>query len=687
MNFKTVIIVTFLIRIYSYNPVIAQTETDLIVEQIIESVIEDVGEDFDYSELVERLNYYYKNPINLNKALPEQLHELIFLSPLQINALLEYREKNSVFIDLLELQSIESFDLETINKLLPFITLVAINPLADLSTKKLLNKGVDDIMFRYGQILEKQQGFLIPDTSAKSRYLGTPQRLFIRYRYNYGQHVFATLNMKKDAGERFFSGSQSAGFDFYSANLFLRNTGKFRKIAIGDYALEFGQGLTLWTGLGFGKGAAIVTMTKPDIGLRPYSSANEVLFFRGLAATIDIKKLSFTPFISYRSLDAGLSAPLSQTDEEEITSLSQAGFHRTPNEIKNKNTLRQMVYGMNIQYNTRNFNAGVTGYQTNFNRAFESGQSLYNKFEFSGRSLFNSGLYYNRNWHNVYLFGEVAHSFNSGFAYLNGLMASLSPQVSLVMMHRNYQKNYQSFYSEAISEGTKAVNEKGFYSGLIIVPDRKIEISVYADFFRFPWLKFSVDAPSKGYEVFSQFTYTVKKKLKAIFRYKLEEKEQNADSKNAINSLETVQKQNYRAELSYMISDNFQLRNRLEMVRYKKGEQAAEFGYLLFQDIIYNPMQSSLSGNMRFAIFDTPGYNSRVYAYENDVLYSYSVPALQNSGLRFYINGRYTVKRGIDLWLKYSITKYTNIDEIGSGLDRIAGSIKSDVKIQLRLQF
>jgi len=686
MNFRTVIICTFLIGIYSCNPVIAQTETDQVVEDIIESVTEDAGEDFDYSELVERLNYYYKNPINLNKALPEQLHELFFLSPLQINALLQYREKNGAFIDLLELQSIENFDLETINRLLPFVTLTALNPLADLSSKKLLNKGVHDIMFRYGQVLEKQEGFLIPDTGVKSRYLGSPQRLFIRYRYNYGQHVFASLNMKKDAGEGFFSGTQPAGFDFYSANLFFRNTGKFRKIAIGDYALQFGQGLTLWTGLGFGKGAAITTMTKPDIGLRPYSSTNEALFFRGLATTIDIKKLSFTPFISYHSLDAGLSTPVSPTDQEEITSLSQAGFHRTQNEIKNKNTVRQLIYGMNVQYNTRNFNAGVIGYQTNFNHSFESGKDLYNKFDFSGRSLLNTGLYYNRNWHNMYLFGELARSSNNGFAYLNGLMASLSPQVSIVMMHRNYQKNYQSFYSEAVSEGTKAANEKGFYSGLIIIPDRKIELSVYADFFRFPWLKFRVDAPSKGYEVFSQFNYTVKKKIKAIFRYKLEEKEENEDSKNAISPLAAVQKQNYRAELNYTINDNFQLRNRLEIVRYKKGEQKPEFGYLLFQDLIYNPMQSPLSGNMRFAIFDTPGYNSRVYAYENDVLYSYSVPALQNSGLRFYVNGRYTVKRGIDLWLKYSITKYTNVDEIGSGLDMIEGSIKSDVKIQLRFQ-
>ena len=675
-----------LIQMCLYKPALAQTEAELIIEQIVESVTEDAGEDFDYSEFTERLNYYYKNPVNLNKALPEQLNELIFLSPPQINALLHYREKNGALIDLLELQSIESFNQETINMLLPFITLAGINPLKDISTGKLIHKGSHDLILRYGQIIQKQLGFLIPDSSSKSHYLGTPQRLFFRYRYTYGQHVSASLNMEKDAGEEFFSGAQSTGFDFYSGNIFLKNIGKFRKIAIGDYALQFGQGLTLWAGLGFGKGAAISTITKPDIGLRPHSSANESLFFRGLAITTAIGKLSFTPFISYRSLDAGLSESVVAVDQE-VTSLSQAGFHRTANEIKNKGSLKQLIYGMNVQYNRPNFNAGISGYQTHFNHAFEPNADLYKKFEFSGNSLINAGLYYNRNWRNMYFFGELAHSFNSGFAYLNGLIASLSPQVSLVILHRNYQKDYQSFYSSSISESSKAANEKGFYSGLTINLFPKAELAVYADFFRFPWLKFRVDAPSKGYEVFSQFTYSIKKKLKASFSYKLEEKEQNDGTANTVNFLSAVKKQNFRAELNYTINTNFQLRNRAEIVRYKKGVLPVEVGTLLLQDVIYNPMQSQFSGNIRFAIFDTPGFNSRIYSYENDVLYNYSVPALQNRGTRFYVNGRYTVKRGIDLWLKYSITKYSNVDEVGSGLDMIQGNTRSDIKMQLRFQF
>lgn len=684
MSFKNALCLAVML-ICLHKTAFAQSGSDLMIEQIIESVMESAGEDFDYSELSERLNYYSKNPININKALPEQLTELAFLSPLQINSLLNYREKNGAFIDLLELQTIESLNPETINNLLPFISLTTANPLHDISSGKLLHKGTHDLMLRYGQVIQRQLGYQIPDSSDKTHYLGTSQQVLVRYRYTYGQHISAALNMEKDAGEQFFSGINASGFDFYSGNIFFKNIWKFRKIAIGDYALQFGQGLTLWTGLGFGKGATISSVTKPDIGLRPHSSANEALFFRGLAFTADFRKISFSPFFSYKSSDAGLTDSIAS--DSEVTSFSQAGLHRTETEINNKDALKQLNYGLAIQYSSQNFNVGILGYQSLFNHAFKPSQVLYKKFEFSGTTLTNTGLYYNRNWRNVFFFGEVAHSLGSGFAYVNGLIASLSPQVSLVLLHRNYQRNYQSFYSSSISESSKATNEKGFYSGLTITPAPRFELAVYTDFFRFPWLKFRVDAPSKGYEVSSQLSYTIKKTFKASFRYKLEQKEQNDDFENPVNILSPVQKQNYRAELNYMINTDFQLRNRLEIVRYKKEGEPLEIGSILLQDVIYNPMQSRFSGNLRFAIFDTPGFNSRIYSYETDVLYNYSVPALQDRGIRFYINGRYTVKRGIDLWVKYSITQYVNLDETGSGLDRIEGNKKSDIRMQLRLQF
>lgn len=281
----------------------------------------------------------------------------------------------------------------------------------------------------------------------------------------------------------------------------------------------------------------------------------------------------------------------------------------------------------------------------------------------------------------------MAHSKNGGSASINGIMSSLSPRVSLVLMHRMYAKNYHSFFNQSVSEASNAVNESGFYSALSLKFDSKWDLFTYSDFFRFPWLKFRVNAPSSGYEIFAQINYTMNKKLKLSSRFKQQLRQENSDDIITGSGLENVDKQNYRIEISYSINDRFSLRNRAEMVRYQKGNSTYELGFLNYQDIIYKPLSSKLSGNIRFGIFDTESFNSRIYAYENDVLYSYSVPAYQGKGVRFYVNARYTLTRGFDLWLRYSLTSYYDQKTVGSGNDQIDGNKRSDVRLQMRYQF
>jgi hypothetical protein len=596
---------------------------------------------------------------------------------------LKYRAANGRLIELLELQSIETLTTETIKSILPFCILQEPLLPAGLNSKTLLSKGENEFLSLFGQALQKAKGYRPTEGKNATAYSGGSQRFLSRYKYRFGQRLSASLTMEKDAGEAFFAGSQKQGFDFYSGNLSYKGDGAVKKLIMGDYSLQFGQGLTMWSGLSFGKGAAVASITKNNIGLKPYSSTNEALFLRGVASTIRFKKLDFTPFASLRYLDATL---IGDTSSQNISGINYSGLHRTQNELAHKNNISQLVYGANVQYTHRNFRLGGTVYQTNFNHPFQPGTLPYKANAFSGDRLSNFGVYYNYNWRNFYLFGETASSLNGGFATLNGVLASLAPQVSLVCFHRNYQKDYHSFFNQAVSESSDAVNEKGFYTGLIFTPSRKAEFNVYADVFKFPWLKYRVDAPSSGYEILSQFSYSPSKRLNAIMRYKLENKQENDDEEQALNFLTDVRKQNFRFELSYKISDVFQIRNRAELLEYKKST-LVEHGYLLFQDVIYNPMISKISGNIRLALFDTPSFNSRLYAYENDVLYSYSMPLYQHNGLRFYLNTRYRINSKADLWLKYATTFYSDLETIGSGLEEFSGNKKSDFKLQFRYQF
>ncbi len=678
MRFK--ILIFLLLGAFVAN---AQTQEDILIKDLIESIAENLPEDYDLSELQERLTYYRKNPININTTNAEELKSLVFLSPLQISNLFEHIRKNGNLIDILELQSIPDFDLKTIQRLMPFVTLEQSAFADKINTQNLLKFGNNDLIVRYGRVIENTKGYTdLPG----SRYLGTPDRYLFRYRYTYSNRISASLVFEKDAGEFLFNGQKQKPFDFLSGHIAILNTGKLKKLVIGDYSMQFGQALTLWSGFAFGKSPDVATVAKSDVGLRPYTSANEFAFLRGTAATIAIaKKIDFSPFVSHRKLDASVN--LNVSGEQTITSINETGLHRTQNEINNKNTTEQLVYGGVLQYKSNALNIGLVGYHTSFDKKLVPGSSLYQRYNFSGKELTNLGAHYSYTYKNIYFFGEFAKSLDAGVAYVNGALLSLSSTVSAAVFHRNYQKNYHNFFNQGTAEASDALNEKGLYAGLNINPSRVWSIQFYGDYFKFPWLKFRIDAPSEGYELLTQVSYTPTKTFRATLRYKSELKQQNTDVTVPINYLDDVKRENYRAEVKWAIGKLLSFQNRVEVMQFKKGDANAEFGYLVYQDVNYSPLSSKFSGNFRIAYFNTASYNSRIYAYEDDVLYNFTFGLYNGKGLRGYANLKYRLAKRLDVWGRYALFNYENVQTVGSGLDEIDGKMKSEVRLQLRYQF
>jgi len=276
---------------------------------------------------------------------------------------------------------------------------------------------------------------------------------------------------------------------------------------------------------------------------------------------------------------------------------------------------------------------------------------------------------------------------NSGFAIVNGALISLSPIVSAAITYRDYAKNYHNFFNQGLAEASESVNEKGLYTGLNITPNKKWAFSFYGDYFKFPWLKFRVDAPSKGYEILSQAIYTPSKTFKILARFKTENKQQNTDLEVPINFLDDVKKENYRFEVFWQLNKKWSFQNRAEVSQYKKGDANREFGYLIYQDVDYSPMFSKITGNLRVAYFNTPSYNSRIYAYEDDVLYSFVFGMYSGKGFRTYLNLKYNLAKQLNIWARYAMFIYKDIETVGTYLDEIQGNKKSEVKIQLRYQF
>ncbi|MEO6166110.1 MAG: hypothetical protein ABIO98_01210, partial [Chitinophagales bacterium] len=312
----------------------------------------------------------------------------------------------------------------------------------------------------------------------------------------------------------------------------------------------------------------------------------------------------------------------------------------------------------------------------------------YNQFKFQGDQLTTGGIHYDWQYRNFNLFGEAAMDEDGGKAFISGLLISIDPRIDLAMIYRNYGKDFHSLYANAFAESSTTDNESGLYSGIILRPVKGWTISAYLDLFEKPWLDFGIDAPSNGIEMLAQVTYKPNKILEIYGRWKDESKQQNSTlNDEPLDYIVGVRKQNLRFNLSYKASASFSLHSRAEWVFFKEEKISAQHGFLAYQDIIYRKLGSPLQLTGRVCLFDADTYDARIYAYENDVLYAYSIPAFSNQGMRFYAIARYTITRGIDVWVRYAQTYYTNIDVIGSGLDEINGNTKSEVKAEVRFKF
>jgi hypothetical protein len=274
-------------------------------------------------------------------------------------------------------------------------------------------------------------------------------------------------------------------------------------------------------------------------------------------------------------------------------------------------------------------------------------------------------------------------------ALVAGVIASLDPKVDASLVYRNIAKTYQTFFGNAFTESTLPTNEKGLYTGLSIKPAYFLKINAYADVFSFPWLRYRVDAPSTGTEYLLQLTYTPNKKTEFYARLRNENKAINISGLNIETRPMYIRpRTNFRTNASYGLNSNLTIRQRLELVwfdfRNKEGRQK---GFLTYLEAAYRPRFKPFSVVGRVQYFNTDSTDSRIYSFESDVLYSYSVPQFAGKGFRYYLNLNLDIGKKMSIWLRWAQTIYTNKNTIGSGLDEIAGNKRSEIKLQTMYRF
>ena len=656
--------------------------------EYIEEMASETEDDDRIENLYSDLSYLAEHPFELNSVTKEELTRLPFLSDQQIEQIISYRKKYGKLVTLYELKNIEELDFQTISLLLPFVYIGEISvDKRPFTVKNMLKYSSNELQIRYDQCFQQKKGYCsYPDSILQQypnrKYLGEPFYHSLRYSYAFDERLLFGIVAEKDAGEPFWN-EYHKGYDYYSAHLFLKDINKWLKsFAIGDYKVSFGQDLVISSDFSPGRSSIVTQAERRTNGFRRHFSTNENDYFRGVASTVSINDLDISFFYSFRKLDAGV-------DNYEVSSFKTDGLHRFESDWNKKHNVPMQTYGGNVRYATSNLAIGITALSYSFGKYdIQPDPKPYNLFYFRGNSNMNISVDYMLKTNKLKFYGETALSSNKAVATLNAFQLTPVSYLSLLLLHRYYDRRYQAFFGSAFSQNSTVQNEQGVYTGMQWTPFAHFKLSLYADLFRFPWLKYGIDSPSSGQEYMAQLDYNSGKNFSTYFRYKYRKKEKNQTVENeSTQSVLPYSQQRFRLQLLYGLQPAWVLKTSADAVYYDEQQGKQSLGWMISQSIGWKSSSFPLQSDFYIGYFHTDDYYSRINSYEKNILYAFNMPSFYGKGIRLSFSFRWNILDKLSLSAKLAHTYYADRDLIGTDQEEIEGHNKTDVYVLLRYKF
>lgn len=649
----------------------------LFLEEHLEQLAND-EEEQNWENELEELSQRLQEPLNLNTATRKQLDQFPFLDDIQIENLLAYLYLHGQMQTLYELQLVEEMDKRTIDLLLPFVCVKPVSENKKLPTmKQILKYGKHEALARLDVPFYTRKGY-------EKSYLGPALYHSLRYNFHYGDYLQAGITAEKDTGEPMFALHEQRGYDYYSPYLLLQNMGRLKAIALGNYRLNFGMGLVMSTDFRLGKTYSLSTANYRSNGIRKHSGTDEYNYFRGAAATMEvIKGMELSAFYSHRTMDGTVRA-------DTLTSIYKTGLHRSQSEADKRNAFTLQLAGGNLSYLNKTLKVGVTGIYYFLNLPYEPSLNKYARYNLHGREFYNIGMDYRLHLpFRLTLTGEAAKG-KQGYALLNRLDWRIASDYRLMLVHRYYSHDYWAMFARSFGESSTPQNENGWYLAAEASPFARWRFFASVDLFSFPWWKYRISKPSQGVDGMFQAVYSPQQDLTMYLQYRYKQKERDVTSTNG-NQIFPTHQHKLRYRLSYT-PGNWLLRTTADYTCfYQDGQLNAKgnpysHGYQVTQQAAYS-FPFSLSATVQATWFHTDDYDSRIYASERGLLYTFYTPSYSGCGFRYSACLRYDLNRHLMLLAKLGHTIYQDRNEIGSGNDLIPSNRKMDLQIQMRIKF
>lgn len=634
------------------------------ISDIINSIAEEMAENESESEeagiIAERLYDLAENPVKLNQADENELSRLFFLSDFQIRSLADYIHSSGKIVSMFEIANIPGFDREVAEMMSPFTTLES-GQVSNGDSSRIRNTLLINATVR--------------SNNRSSTASGSPWKMLSKYKFTAGGFT-GGITAEKDPGEKFLSGNPPLP-DFFSGHLAWTGKGILRKIMVGDFNARFGQGTNINTGIRTGISLTSSGYLQGGDEIKPYTSADENNFFRGTAFQLQLKKTSVTFFWSINRIDASMSMS-ADSSLSQIVSFYKTGIHDSPSSLIKKDAVTETASAIAISHDFRNIRTGALWSCNRFTAAIlNTGNDPQEIFEFEGSGNQMATVYYKSLFRRMILFGEFSYGSDRKKSIVQGLSFRPDDRLNINLLYRSYDPGFSSFHGKGPFSSSSGDNLNGIFGNFTFEAAKHLFISAGCDLRRYPWLRYRCSAPStaSSSELRIKYLPTGKLSLELLYSYRVSMQDRQEEI-SGIKLQEEINSRSLRALIKYSLSETISLTNRLE---YRKAEPGGSTGMLLLQDIKLSFRSVPVTVWIRYCIFNTDDWNSRIYTYENDLLRSFSIPALAGEGSRSYIMTAWKISKDADIRVKYGLTSLKSSNDYFTETN--------ELKVQLRLWF
>ncbi len=635
--------------VFSLNCLNAQDHLPGYIISLLEDMAESSDENSRAINLAEELSYLIENPVNINSGDVNEIKRLFFLTVFQVASIVDYTNKKGDIISATEISYIPGFDRELTEIMQPFIIY------ENSHNNRRLNKGYH---FRF------YTNILADDGETETDFIGSNHKLLSKMRLSSGPFV-ASVTLDKDNGEPMLL--QGYKPDFLSGNITYHPEGSVNKIIIGDYKVQLGQGLTVWNGFSRSLVPTEQRIMKGSSNVMPYFSIDENDFFRGIAISLNTKSLNIISFASMNMIDASIDYD-ENSGTKYIKSFYYSGVHNTPTTIMKRNQVVESCIGFNVNRMSKNLYTGINAVYTKFSLPVYPAKDIRNKYDFQGRVNASVSFDYAYLFRSSYLYGEFALDENLKTAFLQGISLNPGGRVRFNILYSRVNRGYNSFHGNA--SGVSTFNK----------PAINLLANISSELTSF--LYFSGGFLRKKELWYNNISGNFPKSIVSLLSLKLKPadfislttdiKHRISDHwitpQQGIKSAIAVNKTNLRLSVETVASEQLKLHTRFEKV-FVKG--SADKGFLCYQSAGYAFKRVPLEILGRLTIFNTVSYDTRIYTWEDDLLYNPVIKPLYDVGKRSYLMIKYSAFNRMTLRVKYAVTDIYGGPESSSRINEL----------------